>query len=99
MVKFSTYYFQEDAIQIIHQNKRMDSKESTKFLGLEIDKHLNWKKHIEEILPKLSSACYAIRSMYYASSISTLKMIYFAYFHWKLEYGIILGEVQLIGKE
>jgi hypothetical protein len=66
----------------------MDSKESTKFLGLEIDKHINWMKHIEEILPKLSNACYAIRSMYHTSSISTPKMISFVYFHSKLGYGI-----------
>jgi hypothetical protein len=77
----------------------MDSKEDNKFLGLEIDKHLNWKKHIEEILPKLSSACYTVRSMYYTSSITTLTKIYFAYFHLKLAYGIISGELQLIVKE
>jgi hypothetical protein len=33
ILKFSTNHFQEDAIQIIHQNILMDSKESTKFLG------------------------------------------------------------------
>jgi hypothetical protein len=37
------------AMQILHQNKLMDSKESTKFLGLETDKHINRMKHIEEI--------------------------------------------------
>jgi hypothetical protein len=60
------------AIQILHQNKLMDSKQSTKLLGLEIDKHISRMKHIEEILPKLSSACYITRSTYYTSSISTL---------------------------
>jgi hypothetical protein len=75
-IKFSTHHRQEDAIEIIPQNKLLDSKENTKFLGLEIDKHLKWKDHIEEILPKLSTACYAIRSTYYTSSIATLKVIY-----------------------
>jgi hypothetical protein len=60
------------AIQIVHQNKLKDSKESTKFLGLDTYKHINRMEHIEEILPKLSSACYITRSMYYTSSISTL---------------------------
>ncbi|GFG36153.1 hypothetical protein Cfor_10790 [Coptotermes formosanus] len=64
--------------------------QNTIFLGLEIDEHLNWKKHIEEILPKLRSASYAVRSVYYTSSIATLKMICFAYFCLKLQNGIIL---------
>jgi hypothetical protein len=34
---------------------------NTKFLGLQIDNHLNWRKHIEQVIPKLSTAFYAIR--------------------------------------
>jgi len=34
---------------------------NVKFLGLETDKHMNWKMHIEFMLPKLNSLCYAIR--------------------------------------
>jgi hypothetical protein len=41
IIKFSIHHSQEDAIQIIRQNKLMGSKENTEFLGLEIDKHLN----------------------------------------------------------
>jgi hypothetical protein len=89
IVKFSTNYLQEDAMQIIHQNTLMDSQEIIKSLGLKIHKYINWKNHIEEILPKLSCAFYDIRSVYHTSSISTLKMICFAYFNSKLEYGII----------
>jgi len=32
----------------------------TEFLGLQIDKHLNWKNHFEQIIPKLSGACNAL---------------------------------------
>ena len=31
------------------------------FLGLQIDNHLNWRNHIEQQIPKLSTACYANR--------------------------------------
>jgi hypothetical protein len=72
--------------------------QNTIFLGLEIDEHLNWKKHIEEILPKLRSASYAVRSVYYTSSIATLKMICFAYFCLKLQNGIILWGTSTDGK-
>jgi hypothetical protein len=61
----------------------------TKFLGLQIDNHLNWKNHIDQIVPKLSGACYAVRSMSHVSNTVTLKAIYFAYFHSIMKYGII----------
>jgi hypothetical protein len=57
-------------------------------LGLELDNNINWKHHVAKILPKLSRACYAVRSMYPFSSINTLKMIYFAYFHSIINYCI-----------
>jgi hypothetical protein len=64
---------------------------NTKFLGLRIDNNLNWKNHIDQLVPKLSGACYAVRSMLHISNIDTLKSIYFAYFHFLMKYGIILG--------
>jgi IS1 family transposase len=41
------------------------------------------------MIPKLSGACYAVRSMFHISNINTLKSIYFAYFHSIVQYGII----------
>jgi hypothetical protein len=38
---------------------------------------------------KMSSACYAIRSMYFSSDTITFKIIYFADFHSIMEYRII----------
>jgi hypothetical protein len=49
----------------------------------------HWKNYIVKLLPKMSSACYTIRSMYHFSSLTMVKMIYFAYFHSIMEYGII----------
>jgi hypothetical protein len=37
----------------------------------------------------MSSACYTVRSMYHFSSLNTLKMVYFAYFHSIMKRGII----------
>jgi len=53
-----------------------------------MDKFLNWKNHIDKLLPKLSSACFVIRSVLSHCNTTTIKMIYFAYFHSILEYGI-----------
>jgi hypothetical protein len=34
---------------------------NTKFLGLQIYNNLNWKNHIDLMIPKLSRSCYEIR--------------------------------------
>jgi hypothetical protein len=46
---------------------------NTKFLGIQIENHLNWKYHTEQIIPTLSVACYAVRSMAHINNINTLK--------------------------
>ena len=50
---------------------------------------MTWKTHIDAILPKLSSACFAVRSIKPYVSHQTLKTIYYAYFHAILSYGVI----------
>jgi hypothetical protein len=62
---------------------------NTEFLGLQIYKHINWKIHTEEVINKLSGACYAFRSVIHISNINTLKSIYYAYFNSNIKYGII----------
>ena len=57
------------------------------FLGLQLDNHVNWKNHIEEMIPKLST-CYAIRLKVHISNINTLKSIYYTYLHSIIKYGI-----------
>jgi hypothetical protein len=62
-----------------------------KFLGLHIDETLSCKLHIDKLVSKMNSACYAVRTVKGFMSLETLKMIYFAYVHSIIEYGIILG--------
>ena len=64
---------------------------NSKFLGLQIDKHLNWKNHTEQMNHKLSGTRYAIRFMVRICNINTLKSIYYAFFHSIINYGIIFG--------
>lgn len=70
-------------------NLVMNEVPGIKFLGLQIDNKLNWKSHVEYILPKLSSAIFVIRSLSYFMSLETLRMVYFSYFHSIIKYGII----------
>jgi len=56
----------------------MEEVINTKFLGLQIDNHINWKNHTEQKMHKLSGACYAVRSMVLIININTAKSIYCA---------------------
>ena len=79
------------ALNIGHKDKYIEEAVNLKFLGIQTDNHLNWKNHIDQIVPKLSAACYLVRQMYYICNNNTLISIYFAYFHSIASYGIILG--------
>ena len=54
-----------------------------------MDKTLSWNNHIELLIKKLSMACYIIRSTKAYMSASSIKLIYYAFFHWVMSYGII----------
>jgi hypothetical protein len=62
---------------------------NTKFLGLKTDNHLSWKNHIDQLVPKLFGAHYAVKSLLHIDNTDTLKSIYVAYFHFLMKYGII----------
>ena len=72
----------------VRNSNIINETDSLKFLGLELDKFLKWKNHNDKLLPRLSSLCFSTRSMSSYCDITTIKMIYFAYFHSLLEYGI-----------
>jgi hypothetical protein len=89
-MKFITINLPCSALRVGYKENYIEEMTNTKFLRLKIVNHLNWKNHIELVIPKLSGACYAVRSTIHISDITTLKSIYFAYFHSIVEYGIIV---------
>jgi len=50
---------------------------------------LSWNNHTDSIMKKMSKACYIIRNAKTCMSVSALKMIYHAFFHSVMSYGII----------
>jgi hypothetical protein len=74
---------------VVSGNKQTVHVSNTIFLGIVIDNSLSWKLHIEEIVPKLSAACYAIRSVKPYISPETMKMVYFSYLNSSMTYGLI----------
>jgi hypothetical protein len=89
IIKFITNKSPQYGLKIVYDEKNTEGSINTKFLGLQIDNHLNWKNHIDLMIPKLRRAHYAIRLMSHISSTDILKSIYFAHFHSTMKYGII----------
>ena len=61
----------------------------TKNNQFDTDSSLSWKTHIDKIMTKLSTACYAIRYGKHFMYQDTLRTIYFSYFHSILLYGTV----------
>jgi hypothetical protein len=88
-MKFITNNSPHSTLRFGYKEKCTKETANTKFLGLQIDNHLNRKNHIEQTIPKLSGACYAITFIVHICNINTLKSIYYAYVHSVIKYGII----------
>jgi len=91
IMKFITKNSSPSTLRIGYKEEYVEETVNTKFLGLQIDKHINWKNHTEQMIPKLSETRYSTRPMVHISNINTLKSIYCAYFHSLIKYGIFFG--------
>jgi hypothetical protein len=67
-MKFITKNSSHSALHIGYKEKYIKGTMNTKFLGLQIDNHINWKNYIVELISKLTGACYAIRLMVHMSN-------------------------------
>jgi hypothetical protein len=54
IMKFVTTNMPHCALTISYKEKYIEEVVSTKFLGIHLDNHLNWKDHNDQIIPKLS---------------------------------------------
>ena len=52
-------------LEVSFDNIVISEVSELKFLGIQIDSNLNWKSHVEYIIPKLSSAVFVIRNLSY----------------------------------
>jgi len=59
-IQFSSKSLNYLDINITYENNYITKVNGLKFLGLNIDNALSWKTHIDKILHKLSSACFAM---------------------------------------
>jgi len=76
---------------ISYDNKHINDISSIKFLGLIINDTLSWKSHIDQFMSKLSSVCYAVRTVKAVMTPETLTMICFSYIHSVMTYWYNFG--------
>ena len=56
-MRFITKNSSHSTLHIGYKEKYVEEMLNTKFLGLEIDNHLNCVNHMDQMIPKLSGAC------------------------------------------
>jgi hypothetical protein len=88
-MKFSAKNECTHLLRIKYNNKDVVESNSVKFLGMILDSTISWKKHIESLKGKLNKACYVIRKAKKYITTHTLKMLYYAFFHSNITYGLI----------
>ncbi len=75
-------------ISIEIKSTPLEQCNSYKYLGIFIDKDLNWSTHIEYITKKVLKACGAIAKLRHYVDIDILKNVYFSLVHSYVRYGI-----------
>jgi hypothetical protein len=80
----------------MYGNKKTANVYNTKFLALTSDNTLSWRTHIDIIIPRLSSAAFALRVVKPFWSQHSLKMVYYSYFHSVMTYGLIFWGIPII---
>jgi hypothetical protein len=88
-LEFITKNYYNVNTQIKYDQKRITNATKIQFLGLTIDDTLSWKQHLEQVVNKMCSACYALRNIKHITPVDTLRVIYFAHIHSIISYGII----------
>jgi hypothetical protein len=88
-IQFSSKSLNDSGIKITYENNYISKVNDLNFLGLKINNTQSWKTHIDKILPKLSSACFAMWAVKSFRFPQKLKAIYYSYFHSIISYGVI----------
>jgi len=93
-LQFNMKNINDHDLKLNYQGNYIKSSTNTKFLGLIIDDSLSWQAHIDQMKSKLNTACFVIWMIEAMMSQETVRMVYFAYIHSVMSYGIIFWENQ-----
>lgn len=88
IILFSTTARNKENMTIALNAFKIEIVNEVKFLGVYIDKYLNWKRELQAIDSYISSACYVLRSLRDEIDIKHLKMVYYALIESRLRYSV-----------
>lgn len=89
LIQFRNYKTVPESIVASNANTSVDDVSHVSFLGVEIDTHLNWKAHINELNKKISSRCYALSILSETCSEKIVISAYYGTVYPLLTYGVI----------
>lgn len=89
-IQFRSYKAAPQIINILHDNIEIEEVEDSVFLGLTLDTHCNWKKHVESVCKKVNRFIYVLWRLKETVSQKTALVTYHAYIESIFRYGIIL---------
>jgi hypothetical protein len=79
----------KSSINVNYNDVEINNTYNTKFLGLITDNTLLCKDQINQLVIKLGAASFCIRILSSVMTRESLRMVYFAYVHSIMSYGII----------
>lgn len=90
IIKFSYPLIDEDPLTLHINNFTIKTVESANLLGVELDRRLDWRSHVDKIGKKISSFAYALKVLSCTVSQMASRTAYMAYIQSTISYGIIL---------
>ena len=63
IVKFTSSKFLTYPLHIAYNNRSLTITENIKLLGMYLDCHLTWKLHVDNLVKKLGSVCFMLRTL------------------------------------
>jgi hypothetical protein len=77
-------------LDIQYKDQRIEQTDVAKFLGIDIDKHISWKPHIDSLSTRVNNFVFALRKVSTISNQKTALLAYYGYVESILRYGIVL---------
>lgn len=90
IVKFSYPMIDNNPLQINTDGGALESVDEARFLGIQIDRRLDWRPQINKLAQKIASCAYALKIIARNISPTAAKTAYYAYVQSILRYGIIV---------
>jgi hypothetical protein len=63
LIKVTTPHTLDYTLSVTYNNSGLEVDNCVLFLGMIVDRHLNWKLQSEKLLKKLNTACFMLRKL------------------------------------